>query len=269
MELMEKFIHIGSFPVKKKYEISFNTKNCSFELKIRKTIFNFIENNFSDRLKEIFDKSAQDFNITNKKNNLKKYLGVNNCFSKIFEDNEWFLFSAPVKFSTGLSIVLTFVEILSILEHLVDNELPEDKDEEQDIFLDTTCSKKAEFYGAAMKANLSLKFSLWLYDQNDILRDQVNPAVNIAMAMVFKKLFRTKTYTNYSGLTKNGFLLSPPAGIYTCQFGILLDDQERFSRHKTYGYTTFCHNLDIWQQQLVLLAGFAKICESFRNLSKK
>lgn len=262
---MKKYIDIGSSPIKKKYEVSFNEKTCSFELKIKKEFFLFIKNSINKNLEEVFNNTAQNFGFKNQKFNLEKYFGINNCFKKVFEDKEWFLFSAPVKFTTGLSIVLTLVEIFPILEYVIDNEISESKNNEQDTFLSTACSKEAKFYGAVMSASLSVKFSLWLYHQDDKLRNQVNFGVNTAMAIVFKKIFKLKPCVNNSGLCGNGFLLSPPFGIYTCQFGIPPEEIENFTNSKSHGYKTFCHNLDTWQQQIVLLAGFAKICEAFRN----
>jgi len=262
---MEKFIHIGTSPVKKKYELSFNKETCSFELKIRKDLVDLLENGFASRLEEIFNKTEQDFGIKKKHTKSKKYFGISNCFCKVSENGDWVLYSATVKKSTGIAIACTFAEIFTLLEVLVDNETPKDNETKQDVFLNTTCSKKFQAYGAAMSADLSLNFSLWLYNQDENLCNKVNQEVNDVMNLVFKKLFRLKPVGFCGGLHKKAFLLSPPAGIYTCQFGITGEEIERFTSNQLWSYNTFCHNLDTWQQQLVLLAGFAKICEAFRN----
>ncbi len=90
------------------------------------------------------------------------------------------------------------------------------------------------------------------------------------MNSLFKVLFKLKPKESCSGLKEHGFLLSPPTGIYSCQFAIWGDKYEEFIRFEgKMGYEVGCHNLDYWSQQLVLLAGFAQICEAFRDSQKQ
>ncbi len=255
---------IQNDPVKRKYELSFHARDNSFEITLERHIVDsfitydgFRDNVVTERRRERGFKKPWNFGSDG-------YFGYEDCLRIVPKENGLVALKAAVTKENGLALTATLTELFSMLQYAIDSECPAEGDEEQEMFIRPSLTSGP--YGAAMSAELSVAFSLWLYHQDDSLRKTVNEKVNQAMNGLFKVLFDFEPEEeSMNGLMEHSFLLAPPAGMYTCQFGILRENQEDLESITTRGHDTFCHNLDYWNQELVLMAGFAKICEAFRE----
>ena len=266
MNTMGKELYLRLNRIARKYELSFNSKDVSFELTVLKNILDKIEE--LPYVQEFAESTIKGVLI--KKWNFNSHtFGFNNCFKKTKTEGEYVTLSAKVTKATVVSIAVTLSDILPMISMLIETTEAKQGDEEQEMELTLCCSKEHEYYGAIMHADLSQSFSVWIYNQDEGLREKVNPKVEASMGILYKKLFSQKPESVGSGLSKNGFVLMPPIRIYTAQFGIGGVEQQNFERfEKQMGYETFCHNLDYEQQQLTLLAGFLEICSFFRESQK-
>ncbi len=258
-------VFIRSEPLARKYELSFDEKRCSFQIRTKKEYIDLYSNpNLQENIRERQD----ELNLGEWHFDSPDRFGYSDCFCKN-ESEGMLLLQAPLTLKNGTAIAATLGDLFPILEHIAEDKPATRLDDEQEMLIETGYSAKPQVYGGAMKADLSKNFTLWLYNQNDRLRNQVNPKVRRAIVGAFKILFEQKPKGAVGGLDDHGFLLYPPLAIYSCQFGIDSQSRVDFKQEQQMGYTTFCHNLDTWKQQLVLLAGFAVICEAFRNASIK
>lgn len=260
--MKEDNLFIRKDSILRKYTLSFNTDLLSFELCFPRKTLDFFRS--LERLPEMIKNTEDEFLFDEKWNiHSEKYFGYGQCM-KINFKKDMVVLVAQVNRKKGRALSCTFSEILPIFTIMNDN-FASSYSEEQEMYLETYLSAKPQMYGAAMSADLSSNFSLWLYEQNDILRNEVNINVHKAMNKLFRILWDLEpTERNRFGLHGHGFLLEPPAGVYTSQFGILPEEESRFGRFPQ-GYNTFCHNLDSWHQQLVLLAGFLQITKAYRD----
>lgn len=263
---MTNNLFIRKDAIKRKYELSFNDKDLSFELVFRKKYLDFFRT--LPNVQSIISNYDKDFKFEKKWDFASDIsFGHNHCIKIMPKSNEFILLRIPIFRANGSAISCSLELIFQLLNSLVDNEEVLDGDKEQEMFLETTSSSEFKYYGAAMNADLSSKFSLWIYNQTEKKSQEINSAINLSMNNLYRELYQMEPVDqNRSGLVRHGFLLVPPAGIYTSQFGILGEDEVRFnpSPEHVFGYKTFCHNLDSWHEQLVLLAGFTKICEAYR-----
>lgn len=251
-------------PVARKYELSFEDTTKTFKLKILRSDLEFLRS--IETLNEALNRGIESYNFKKSWDiHSAKYQGYDESMILKEIDKEYIFFEGKVIDSKGKALVCSLSEIFSLLQYIVDTTRPQDDEFEQEMFLNTTCSAKPEFYGGAMSADLSFKFSRWIYLLDENSKDALNEKIHHSMETLYRKLFVGKLFRRSAGMTEHAFLLEPPSGGYTCQFGILGEDESNFSVNANIGYKTFCHNLDSWSQQLVLLAGFAKICEAFRN----
>ncbi len=264
----DDFVFIRQEPVARKYELSFHENDCSFEIRTRKEYLHFF--NDHQNTQGHITKRQTELGLGKWHFGSSTHFGYSDCFTLTEIDKEWISLKALLTEKTGIPISVTFTELFPILESIAESKRPHPSEPEQEMLLRTAYSHIYQIYGAVMSADLSNKFTLWLYHQDKALCDRVNPKVNSAMLKVFKKLFKKqKAHGNGGGLENHAFLLYPPVGVYTCQFGIDMGQSQRdFEGLERIGYETFCHNLDMWRQQLLLLAGFAVICEEFRNDQK-
>lgn len=258
-----KQLFIGRAPIRRRYELSFNDKDCAFELLMKASHLDLLKKSqgFRSHVAAQGLSFGKIWDFTS-----RRKFGYDGCFRVSLSGSEDVNLKCEVSKRSGLALTLTLVEIFSMLEVIIENEPAGPGDPAQESFLTLSCSSKPAPYGAAMSASLSKEFGLWLYRQDDKLRSAVNPAVENSLGIAFRRLFGCKPeFAGTSGLLERGFVLSPPAGIYTCQFGTLREGVDDFASFEILGHQTFCHNLDYWHQELVCLAGFAKICEAFRN----
>jgi hypothetical protein len=252
-------------PVYRKYELYFHVDTLSFEIIFPKDYLIFLRT--IPRVQEFIEAAHQEFQFEKLWDiNSDIVFGHDHCMTIPYSDGEFISLLAPVNKSNGRAISRSFVELFPLFHHIISTRRPEKNEKEQEMFLDTSLSSGFQYYGAAMTADLSYAFSLWIFQQNDELRMKVNSEVNKAMNSLHQKLNEQEAIdSSRSGLFEQGFVLEPPAGVYTSQFGILRQDESDFEPARRFGFKTFCHNLDHWKQQLVLLAGFTKICEIYRN----
>ncbi len=257
-------LYIRSHPIAQKYELFFRKKDNAFEIIFKKEYLDFLKT--FDGFKKVTINECKEYKFKELWNfDSDYYFGYENCMKIQHRNDGKVSLSATITANTGLAVVCTLKQIFDLLNYFIDNESPKQDELCQEMFLETFCSSEPKIYGAVMEAQLSVDFSLWIYTQDDELRNTLNPKINESMRVMFKTLTKDKPANENYGLKDNGFLLAPPFGIYTCQFGILRQDEADFRQERPYGYKTFCHNLDVWQQQIILLAGFATLCEGYRN----
>lgn len=260
-----EYLFIGRTPLKRRYALSFNDKECAFEISMKASHLELLRG--SPEFRSYVDIQGSPFGKAWDFSGRK--FGYDGCFRVSLSGPEDVILKCEVSKRSGLALTLTLIEIFSMFEVIIENEPAGPGDLVQESFLTLSCSKEPAPYGAAMSASLSKEFGLWLYRQDDRLRSAVNPMVENSLGIAFRRLFGSKPeFTGTFGLLERGFILSPPAGIYTCQFGTLREGVEDFESFEVLGHQTFCHNLDYWHQELVCLAGFAKICEAFRNRTR-
>ncbi|MAQ77462.1 hypothetical protein CL684_02975 [Candidatus Campbellbacteria bacterium] len=258
--------YIRQEPVAKKYELSYDPDSYSFRLAFKESDLKYLRT--FNRLQELIQEEEKVLTFQNTWNfSSNDNFGYDASMKLLIED-ETVVLNAKVNRESSFAITKTFSFLFDLLSsYPIESKRPEPGEKGQEMLIRTTCSNKYKYYGAAMQADLSLRFSQWIAQQSDDTRSKINAEVNKSMNNLFKVLYQREENPSYAnGLLPYGFLLQPPAGIYTCQFGIDGDDQDRLKNNlDTYALQTFCHNLDTYTDQLILLAGFSKICEAFRD----
>jgi hypothetical protein len=117
--------------------------------------------------------------------------------------------------------------------------------------------------------DLSVSFSAWMYHASEEVVTTTNRKVSRILTSAFKAVCQEKPYfAEQSGLVGKAFLLSTSSGGFSCQFGVM-GDERRFESLLPFGYKANSHNLDSLRDQIVLLAGFAKLCECYRTSVKE
>ncbi len=260
----EKDLFIRSHAIALQYQLRFDSENCRFILVLCKQVFEFFSKEFTLKIME---------KVSEERSFKKGWLltstrwGINGCFTILERKDGYVLLESTLhKKANLLAITATLHHVFKWatftgLKPFTNNGL------QQEVFISSAYDSLGGCYSNALTADLSREFSLWMYHADDQMIAAVNEKVGIALAKAYEVVFKKKPNQRYGGgLYDKRFLLSLPSDLYSCQFAVM-GDEANFDPARPFGYKASCHNLDFFTQQLVMLAGFATLCECYQPAS--
>lgn len=259
METQEN-LFIRHDPIRAVYRLGYDVTTGALSISLKDEVVEFLT---SDRMQELFVETQKycEFNI-GWRQDMSEFAGFEDCFQVSTDTPSWKKFSAILGTCDHANqISMSLSEIFRIAQYSVAHTRAQEIVTEQSSFISSTYSPKGGVYGAAMGAQLSISFSEWLHELEN--KSLVAQEVSYATADAYKRVFKESPKEGMSCCLVDGRpILTLPSEIYACQFGIM-GDEDSFSHTDRFGIKLSCHNLDYAKQQIVMLAGYAKLEEIF------